>query len=293
MNKKSVKIFLLIIMVLCVSACVKKGEQAFSKKLKTSNLSIKDFEWETKQTRINGTECYAMTLTNKSKYDIIAVQIDYKVKENVTEEELKVYDSFIKKNENWVGTWIEENSTTRDITLVGRRNILIKKGESVNKVVLAIGIDDYKSYDVPNEEQFNLMEPKMLQIGVVGEDNKLYIAYYDYVNKTWTLDELTKDLNVWPKNDLANKLLEPDCEYYIVTSDEDTYDVDFTAYGSTKDSFKEYVKSVKETGFTEDALQHSDYYSAKDKEGNRITIDYDSENLILEVNSLVNKYDYE
>lgn len=272
------KILMSILCMMCVLGMSGCGNNKSSKGSKGStneefgkqDLSIKDFEWETEKTYIDGEKCYAMTLTNNSDYDIIGVEIDYKVKSSASDDDLKAFDDFMEEH----GDWFDEDDTKHDITLIGTREKLVKKGEKINQVALAIGMDTRYWYNIPNETQFNLMEPKTLQLGVIDNQKVLHLAYYDFGEKTWTLDETTKKVKSWPKNDLAQKIPEPNSDYYVVTSDDDSEDIDFTIYGTTKDYYKEYLKQVKDAGFTEDDGESDTYYSAKDKDGNSISVSY-------------------
>ena len=274
----------IVVLFLCIilTGCGSKDSSAtnlFNNTLKVKDLSIEDFSWETKSTMISGEKYYAMSLTNNSKYDVIGVEIDYKVSDTTSESDLSAFDGFMKNHSDW----IDEDQTSRDITLVGSQNKLIKKGETINQIVLTIGIDDLSWYDVPNDTQFSLMEPKTLQIGIVGKDDKLYIAYYDFIEKSWMIDETVVELNNWTDTELSQQIVKPNCDYYYVSDDDDGY-YDFTAYGITSDYFKEYVSLIKEKGFTEnDPLSTDSYYSAEDADGNYISIDYTSSTNTLDV----------
>lgn len=70
--------------------------------MKVNDLSINDFEWETKRTKYNGADCYSFTLTNNSEYDIINVEFTYKVKDDVNDSDLVVYNEFMKKHDRFI-----------------------------------------------------------------------------------------------------------------------------------------------------------------------------------------------
>ena len=84
--------------------------------LKASDLSIDDFKWETNRAKYNGADCYSFSLTNNSDYDIIAVEFTYKVKDDVNDSDLVVYDEFMKSHDGY----IEEDDSPRDVILRGR-----------------------------------------------------------------------------------------------------------------------------------------------------------------------------
>lgn len=292
------KIFMMIICCICILGITGCGNKAKEEKatkaensnkkiqegVKASDFSIADFEWETNLSKSNGDDCYLLTFVNNSKYDILGIDFSYKVKGDVSEEDLKVYDAFISEHEDY----IEEGDSPKNVTLRGSKNTLIKKNEKISDLRFTVGYENWSWYDYPTEEQFNLMEPKELQIGAII-DSKVYIAYYDFSNEKWSVDEKTVAFKTWPENELSKKISKPDSEYYIVTSDEEADDIDFTIYDTNKDYFKEYIEKAKEAGFTEDAPSEYDtYYSAKDKDGNGIDISYSKENKTISVHTNTN-----
>ena len=64
----------------------------FSKSLKTSDLDIKNFSYNTEASKCSGYDCYVMSLENNSKYDLIGVQFTYGVKKDASE----VFDNISK-----------------------------------------------------------------------------------------------------------------------------------------------------------------------------------------------------
>ena len=83
---------------------------------KTIDLSIDSFEWETNRTKYNDTDCYSLSLTNNSDYDIITVEFTYKVKDNVNDSDLAVYDEFVKAHAGF------NKDSPKDVVLIGNKN---------------------------------------------------------------------------------------------------------------------------------------------------------------------------
>lgn len=282
MAKKILIVILSIFMITTLTACGNKnGEENgggfLSKSLKASDLSIKDFEWETTSSKCNGYDCYVFTLTNNSKYDIIAVEFSYKVKDEVTEAELEVYNDFMNDHEGY----IEEDDSPKGVTLRGSRNTLVAKGETLTDLRFTVGYGNLSWYDYPTDEQFELMEPEELEIGVVGEDNKLYIAYYDFETEKWKLDTETASVDTWSKSELAKKIEKPTEKHHvIIDDDEDTFAV--YSYGVTSDNYKAYTQKMAELGFV-DEDPSSSYYSATNSEGYEIDLWYTKDDLRLKV----------
>ena len=259
-----------------------KGEDTVNsvlgKKLDSKDLSIDDYSWEVNpKVDKYSNRGYALSFTNNSKYDVIGVEIDYKTKDDVTDDELKIFDEFRNSHEGY----IDEDDSSRDISLISKKDTLVKKGENIDNSFLFLGHkktywDNFDGY--PTKEQFELMEPSTLELGIIGEDLRLYIAYYDFVNQKWSIYDDSKKLNTWPSNEMSKKIKEPDCDYYILKSDTDDEDVDLICYGVSEEKDKEYIKTMQDSGFTVDAPEYYEYsYSAKNADGNEIEVRYDKE----------------
>jgi hypothetical protein len=258
---------LMFVILITLTACGNSSEsdskdisKKSGKSLKASDLSIDDFELETVPGKSDGYDCYITSLTNNSKYDVIGVSISYKVKDEVSEKELKVYDDFMKSHDGY----INEYDSSRDVTLIGTEKALIEKGEKLTGLKVTVGFKDLCWYDYPTEEQFDLMEPKELTLGIVGNDNKIYYAYYDFTNKSWKLDEETVDnLNTWSNTELAQTIDEPNGKYYFITEDDDD-ELRFEVYGVSVDKYNEYLETLENLGFKEEYSSKSYYEGIKD-----------------------------
>lgn len=257
--KKTI-ITLLVIISLFITACGNKNGDEVSSILKNgikaSDLSIKDFEIENGTSKKYGKDYYYTTLTNNSEYPIVSFQIDYQPKKDTTEDDLKVYDEFIKEHADWI-----ENDNLFGVILRSSGEKLVEKGEKIENAVVNIGYDTYSWYNTPNQEQFELMEPKELQIAVIGENNVLYVAYYNYNNKEWTIDKENRELNTWPNTEISKKVITPECKYTLLSSDIDNEEkIEFDCYGIDKKQFKSYIKKLQESGIK--AKEVNDSYNS-------------------------------
>ncbi|MBQ0098031.1 MAG: zinc ribbon domain-containing protein [Oscillospiraceae bacterium] len=78
----------------------------------------------------------------------------------------------------------------------------------------------------------------------------------------------------WPQSGLAKLLPEPKSTAIDVNKDEmDTLAVDVLKTSSS--DYNEYIDECQKKGFTEDVSSMNTYFSAKDKKGNRLRLDYD------------------
>ena len=235
------------------------------------DLNIDDFDWEVEETKIQGYDCYALSLTNNSKYDLLGIEIDYKLKDEVTDDQLKTFDSFMEDHSDY----IDEDQTSKDVMLRGDRVQYVASGDSVSNIPLAVGIGTYTWSDIPDEEQFNLMQPDELMVGVIGDDNKLYLAYYDIEDGSWKIDSETTELNKWSDMEIAKLIPKPEGHVFKTEEYENINSLDVDIYGVSEDDFKAYVEKLKEAGFTDISLDNEGYFSADNENGNRITANYD------------------
>lgn len=217
-----------------------------SSNLNPKELSIDDFKWETQKSKCDGNDCYVLSLYNKSKYDIIGVYFSYGVKSGVSKSDLRVYDEFMSEHEGY----IDNGDLYENITLIGKKNEFIKKGEKLTDLRFAVGYENNAWYDYPTDDQFDLMEPKELQLGIVSGD-KLYISYYDFQKKSWKIDEKRIDVNSWSSKEIGKQLSKPNNVYTIVrVDDEDEFEV--YLYCVSQDMYYEYVDELKSFGYHEE-----------------------------------------
>lgn len=246
--------------------------------MKVNDLSIDDFEWETKRTKYNGADYYSFTLTNNSVYDIINVEFTYKVKDDVNDSDLEVYSEFMKKHDRF----IEEGDSPKDVILVGSKNSLVPTGEQLTDLIFTVGLRHGSWYDYPTDEQFNLMEPKKMQINIIGKDNVLYFAYYDFEDAEWMLVGDTMLVDTWSEKAIANRISKPVAAHHIVTMDyEDEFQV--YAYGTKEDEYNQYVETLKTSGFKE---KSRNFYSfvGENEDGYTVAVYYYSDEEKMSIN---------
>ena len=279
MKQKTKKVLSWMCAGLCFFACIlSQGCGVLTgAPLDAGDLSIDDFGWGSARAKYNGRDCYSFSLTNNSDYDIIAVQITYKVKDPVSDASLKVYDEFMKSHEGY----IEETDSPRDVILRSSKNVLVAKGEKLTGMRLTIGFQDWSWYSYPTDAQFELMTPKELEIGVVGKDNLLYIAYYDFESDTWTLDETTAPVDVWPETEIAKKISNPNENHYVVRTNKDD-SFEFYSYGVTSEEYSQYIKALVAAGFTEESKSDS-HFEGTDADGYEVDLWYYDEEERLSV----------
>ncbi|MBR2138331.1 MAG: hypothetical protein IJ966_03420 [Bacilli bacterium] len=110
---------------------------------------------------------------------------------------------------------------------------------------------------------------------------KLRIYYSDY-SKEYNIDlesPLEVKENAWTDSTLSKKLPKPKSTKGKVESDSSKY---YTFYASdmSLDDFNDYVEDLKEAGFDIDHYKTDKSYSAKNKDGYKVSVSYEGFNII-------------
>lgn len=271
----SIKVFTLLLFMVVLSAC-SKNSSIFDNSLKAKDLSISDFTWSTEYSKCSGENCYIVSFTNNSNYDVISPKFIYKVKDDISDESLNVYNKFMQEH-SW---FLNEGDTVRGVTLIGYDDSLVEKSKNTRKIIFTVGFDNTAWHDYPTKEQFELMEPKELSLGVIGKDSKLYLAYYNFIDKSWSIDETIMDVNVWPTSELAKKVDKIVGKYFMVTYNSEN-SISVQSYGASKDDYDKYVGKLKSNGFTNEESYSSYLFEAKDGDGAEVNLWYDEDTFSL------------
>ena len=241
MKRKAATIF--IASVLSISAIALNSDnmsvQAYdssSTTISTKKLKIKDFKWKTKQVLYMGKRVYTAELTNNSKYDVLGVNIKYRLKENATDQQKALFDDFKKEN--------SDKLDNGEVTLEGSLQKYVKSGCTLKKVPLTLGLGDTGTYTFPTKKQLKAMEPDYIRLGIIYKKAVNYVAY-DCINKTWSASG-SQEINNWPKNDITSLIVKPKskaitCNYY-----EDSNKFDAFSYGMSKKSIQKICKRYQE-----------------------------------------------
>lgn len=265
--KKFGLLFLLVVMITTLTACGgnEKNSSSNSSSLKTSELSIEDFKWETKASKCNGYDCYVLSLVNNSKFDVIGVNFSYKVKDDVSDSELSVYDEFMREHDGY----IDEDDSPKDVTLIGSKDQLVEKGATLTDLRFTVGFQDYSWYDYPTDKQFELMEPRELELGIIN-NNKLYIAYYNFKEKSWKLDEKSASADTWSNKEIAKKISKPNEKHHVIITDDDD-EFEIHSYGVTEDMYNEYIQALISAGFTKKE-DYNSHFEGTDSNGYEVEV---------------------
>lgn len=315
--KRSIIILLCSCLVLTATACSKstskkvtqKATSPTEKSFNVNDLSIKDFKWDTSEGKENGYKRLYFNLTNNSNFDLLGIEVHFKPKKDVTDNQLQIFDSFFEKHKDFDSeedsdedfeedddesedededdysfnsnkiTLAKTNSNYSTLNISGDDTKLVKKGETFSGINLYIYDDDSSWNDVPSDEQFKLMELNELGIAIVGPANKGYMAYYNFQTKKWSLDKTTFTVDKWSSHEIGKLIPNPKAAHFIVRDDKKD-DFDTICYGITKENYDKYIKKLIKLGFKsdDDEEDYSENFEGTNSKEYTVTIWYTEEN---------------
>lgn len=154
---------------------------------------------------------------------------------------------------------------------------------------LGSNLDDWLGFEIKkvNKSYYNEYKKECIEMGYTVESKESGNSYNafnedgyevtltfikNYINVILDAPEEMSEI-VWPKEGIGSKLPAPVSSYGKVTTDSST--TFRVLMGKTsKDEFNKYVQSCQENGFKVDYNKQEEYYSAKDKDGYRLNIQY-------------------
>lgn len=232
--KKIIVLALSMCMVILLAGCSLWGSQVDMAESISENLDINDFKWTTIESKVDGKDVCALSFTNNSEYNLLAVILFFKAKKPIVVEQ-------------------SDGKTISAGTLRGREGVYISSKGTVDDIflTLAASTDKYASDDnfvYVTKEQYDSTEPDELVVAIAGSDNRFYRASYDFATKKWTIQTFDNEINTWPKKDVAK--LVPQIEGDAITKTDGMEDTCYiTVYGISQEKYKDYIEQVKAKGF--------------------------------------------
>lgn len=251
------------LLLLSITGCGSSGNSAVgSQKTKKIPIKIEDIEWSVDEEIVNGERAVVFNYTNNTKYTIGDVELKFTQKEEITADDLSVFNDY--KNKYKV-----DDETFKNTYILGYCRKFAEPKETVNGAPCVI---NGTHIPVENMAQYQIMQPDMATIAYI-DDDKMYSIYYDFKSQKYSWgDENGIEIYQWAEGELANMIPKPDVP--SVKCSESEKSLGFTSYGASKDQFKEYVQACKDKGFTSDTSDGETYYNAKNSEGYKLSIHY-------------------
>lgn len=258
MKRRVLGLIIVSILIVVTAGCgsnKSSGGNKISDKGNDAQVSIEDIDYSIDSAVFDGKRRVAFAYTNNSKYTIQSVEIKHKIKEDVTDEQMKdQFSTFLESDE-------DVDDMKEEAVLVAKYAKEVPAGETSSKNECTIGFTFVSSM-----EQYDCFEPDLATIVYVGDDGKLYTEYYDYAEGEYSQDEEGVDPSQWGTGEKAKFLPKPE-DVIITDLDESDSYYTFTASNATLDSYKKYVEEVVKLGFTEGVSQTDTWYSADSKDG--------------------------
>lgn len=229
-------------------------------------ISIEDIDWSVEAAVLDGERFISLNYTNNTAYTIVGLQIEFVQKEDTTKQDLSVFKE-IKNQYEYTDEEVSE------FYLTGENTKMADPGETVSDSPLAI---NWTSIYIDSMDQYEVMEPDMATIVVIGDDEKLYTFYYDFKGEVLgSSSDDPDDAYEWSDSALADMLPKPDMRVVQVDyEDEDLYSI--YVFGASQQDFETYVQTCKDSGFDQSDADSETYYSATNDAGYEVTMDYTS-----------------
>ena len=276
-----------VVLLTCLAACGgQKNVISTSGDKPAANepiISIEDIAWSVGEPVLDGTRRVAMTYTNNSPYSIIRLEMTFREKEGITEEQRAAYvkdlTEYLSLDESKENDRKQiEQLKAQEIGMNTDSDLMVAPGESEPAAPLHYygGITYVEKLD-----HYQYVTPDIATIEYIA-DGSIYTVYYDYVAEQYTLDTDKEVAYDWPDNPLSDLLPKPEAEYLENNWDyEDSYS--FEVYGYTYEAYTNYLEQCKQSGFTRDVSETDDRYSAKNAAGNELEVRYDEDDRSMRV----------
>jgi len=230
----------------------------------TPDVDLSQVDWTVESGIINGYRTVVFGYTNNTEYEFVDFDLEFKTKDDVTDEQLEAYSELKEKASDM-------EHPINEITMEAITHKVVPAGESVKGCACTLDgtIEYYSDFD-----SYDVFEPDMMTV-VVASGDKLYAAYYDFASGETTVDEDGENAYTWPSSELAKAVPQPEVSYLTSNDYDDSFYAN--AYGVSKDAFKAYVETCKSKGFDQNVDEDDDSFSADNGDGISIDIDYGSD----------------
>ncbi len=246
--KRLLSLFLVFMLIFSFAACGGKtpsptndeanSSQSQNKVQKqTDHPKIEEISYSFRDTVRYNEPVAAFDYTNNSNYTIVSLQLEFKMKDGVTSEQLQlthtvrdelITDEEIPEMEPYVYDWI-----------------VCDPGETAENAVCYM---DYNT-EPTNTAQCALMDLTKAEIHFIGDDTKEHVVLYNAENKGYKLLEQADELFTWIDNDFAKQIPKPETRVAHATMSDDDNKLYIKAYDISYDAFLSYVNECEKKGF--------------------------------------------
>ncbi len=236
-------------------------------------VKIEDIDWSVEGTVIDGERLVAFSYVNNSPYSILEIEMEFTQREDLTDEEKNVLNEYVAGNDDF------DESDIDDLYLSATLTGVVEPGEESKDTTM--DIDGRPSCYISDMSLYDIMEPDMMSICFITDNDTLYETYYDFKNDAYgESSEGEIPAHEWAEGDLGSLIPIPDAPVVVLEYETDSY-FDFDAFGVTGEDFSAYVEECKNAGFTEISFDEDDWFEADNEAGDNVDLDYyDQEGMI-------------
>ena len=236
----------------------------------TPAFDLSQIDWNVESGIVDGNRVVTFGYTNNTDYEVVDFDLEFKVKGDVTSDQLEQYGELKEKAEN-----MEHDIS--EITFQCMTSKCVAPGETLDGQPCGLDgtIEYYTDYD-----SYECFEPDMMTV-VLSDGKKVYSAYYDFSSQKTTVDEDVMDAYTWSDSALAKAVPKPDVRYLTISYEgEDSLYA--RAFGVSRDACGEYIDACKAMGFDQN-IDDSDekygasgtrYFNADNGNGIKVDVDY-------------------
>ena len=232
-------------------------------------FDLSQIDWTVESGIIDGYRVVVFGYTNNTDYEVVDFDLRFKVKDDVTDDQLEQYSELKKKAK-------EMEHDIGEITFQAMTSKCVAPGASIDGQPCGLDgtIEYYTDFD-----SYEVFEPDMMT-AVLSDGKKLYSAYYDFRSGKTTVDDDVLDAYTWPDSELAKAVPKPDVKYLAISYDDED-SLHASAYGVSRDKCSEYIDACKVAGFDQNIDDSDENYGASGTRyfsadnGNGITLDID------------------
>lgn len=200
---------------------------------------IEDLSWTFRDTVRYEEPAVAFDYTNNSDFTITHLDLQFKMKEGVTSEQLQLVDA--------ISDALIPDEEIADMEPFVLDWIVCDPGETAENAIC------YMTYstEATSAEQCDLMELNYAEIYYIGTDGKEHSVAYSAENGGYSVSETTKELFVWSDSAYAGMIPKPETRVASVErDDEECFYVE--AYDISYDYYLEYIEACEQMGFVDD-----------------------------------------
>lgn len=233
-------------------------------------IDLSQIEWNVESGIVEGERVVVFGYTNNTDLEVADFDLQFKVKDDVTDEQLEQYSELKEKAK-------EMEHDIGEITISAMTSKVVPPGASIDGQPCNLDgtVECYTDFD-----SYEVFEPDMMTV-VLSDGKKLYPAYYDFTSQKTTMGDNVIDAYTWSDSALAKAVPKPEVKYLVIEFDNED-SLYAKAFGVSRDQCGEYIDACKAKGFDQNiddtdetyGASGTRYFQADNGNGIKLDIDY-------------------